>query len=254
MKIRILLIAAIVCSGVTGAAVAERITETGNVPWTYDGEKNSQDYWGVLSTAYAACELGTRQSPVHIAYTTSSFKPPLDIRYKPAKATARHDGHMVVVDIREPLVLSSEAQEYVLKNITLHSPAEHTAQEDFYALEIELLHEDKDGNRLMLSIFGDLGDQPNAALESILAKTPPPGGPSADIVFDLAGLLPDKRGYFAYEGSLTFPPCTEGIQWRIFKEPISISREQLAKVGELVGRNARLTQPVYTRTIEETNR
>lgn len=250
---RIALVTAL-CGTFCFPAHAERLTETRHVPWTYDGDRNGQEHWGTLSTAYVKCELGTQQSPVNLSYTKQSFKPPLEFRYKPGKAAVRHDGNMVIVEIQEPMAVISEGEEYALRNITLHSPSEHLVRQRFYPMEIELLHEGISGKLLMVSLFAETGaEAPQAALEGILSAAPAYGQPPAEIVFDPAGLVPDDRSYLNYRGSLTYPPCTEGVEWFVFKQPLRITREQMGKAAGLVGRNARLTQPLYMRTIEEAN-
>jgi carbonic anhydrase len=222
--------------------------------WSYDGNQNGQEQWGALSHLYATCEMGKEQSPIVISFTQRSFKPPLEFYYKPAKATVYFDGHMLRVDMLDTAnVLSSEATEYTLKSIAFHSPSGHILKEKFYPLEIEMLHENKDGGKLMLSLLAEPG-QVNPALESIAQHASSLPDKKTEISFNPMELLPDERGYIAYPGSLTYPPCTEGVTWRVFKKPIQLSLEQMKRIGGVTTRNTRLPQPIYMRTLEETNR
>lgn len=229
-----------------GAAAQDSIPD-----WSYDGAADGQEKWAFLSHEYAACELGKEQSPIVISYTKPSFKPPLDIRYKNASASVVFDGKILRAELKDPLILSAEAKEYTLKHIAFHSPSEHVIKQKFYPLEMQLVHEDSSGNKLILSVFADTGAA-NSAADPLLKAASGIIGNRGDAVFDASGLLPKERGFFAYRGSLTYPPCTEGVEWRIFKEAISFSKEQLTIIGDIVGRNARLMQPVYMRTVEET--
>jgi carbonic anhydrase len=212
--------------------------------WTYDGDQTNEEAWGNLSHLYINCALGKEQSPINIAITKPSSKPPLAFHYKPSKATVKLENHALNVAMQDAMVISSDARDYTLESISFHTPGEHMVNGNFYLVEIELLHHDKDGNPLIVSVFGQRGEA-NAAVDAIV-KNPSP-------TFDPTSLLPAIRGYYAYRGSLTAPPCTEGVEWRILKTPITLSQAQLEAIGNISGRNARLTQPVYMREVEEKN-
>jgi carbonic anhydrase len=137
---------------------------------------------------------------------------------------------------------------YHLKKIQLHSPSEHTVGDNFYPLEIEFIHEEATGKILIVSVFANMGKM-SPSLKPILDKLA--HNKNATITFDPAALLPEKHGYFSYTGSLTSPPCTEGVEWRVFKQPIEISKAQLVAITAITGRNSRNTQPVYMRVIQE---
>ncbi len=120
----------------------------------------------------------------------------------------------------------------------------------FTPLEIELVHKNDKGEMLILSIFAKTGAE-NAALNALTKHMPTRTVPTS-FTFNPATLLPAKPGYYAYTGSITVPPCTEGVQWRIYKENITVSKEQLTALATFIGRNARLTQPAYMREVQET--
>lgn len=212
--------------------------------WTYGGDKNGEHLWSQLSHLYVTCESGSEQSPINITSVKPSQKAPLAFAYKPAAAEVKFENFAVTVRMKEALTLSVDGKNYTLESLSFHVPGEHMVNGEFYMLEIEMLHRDKDGNRLFVSVFGQEGAA-NPTLGAILQNPA--------LTFDPSGLLPAQRGYYAYRGSLTYPPCTEGVEWRVLKTPITISPQQLEKIGEISGRNSRLTQLLNAREVEETN-
>jgi carbonic anhydrase len=74
----------------------------------------------------------------------------------------------------------------------------------------------------------------------------PPG-----LSIDLAQLLPADRSYYTYMGSLTTPPCSEGVLWLVLRQPQQISAEQLAIFSRLYRNNARPIQPSFGRMVKE---
>ncbi len=214
--------------------------------WSYDNDFTGQEEWGNIAPI---CEAGTKQSPIQISFTKPSSRPRLDIRYNESKAITTFEDGTVSVNLTGKNELRDQGKPYHLKSIRFHSPSEHMVRDKYYLSEIQLVHESKDKTILTLSIFTETGPE-HAALKTLLAQAN--ATEKTEFSFDPSLLLPAERGYYAYTGSLTYPPCTEGVEWRIFKTPLTISREQLGAISSLVGRNARLPQPVYMRTIEET--
>lgn len=212
--------------------------------WTYGGDQTSEGSWGALSHEYVACGAGTEQSPISITRTKPSGKAPLAFQYKPGNAETRFENNAFTIVMKDAVAVRADGKDYTLESISFHSPSEHLVNGQFYLLEIEFLHRNSEGQRLMVSVFGELGDA-NTELEKALSN------PS--LTFDPGKLLPAQQGYYAYRGSLTWPPCTEGVEWRVLKTPITLSETQLAKIGEISERNSRLTQPTYMREVEELN-
>lgn len=219
--------------------------------WTYDGDQNGQEEWASLSQNYITCEIGTAQSPVRIGSTQTAKLPELVFQYKPAKAHMRFLEHALEITVDDAQVLVDNGHRYALKNIRFHSPSEHMVRGVAYIAEIEFMHLDANGNRLMLSVFVEPGNQANEALKDALDHAPDRSGKAYDFTFDPGTLLPQAHGYFSYTGSMTVPPCKEGVEWRVLMQPISLSENQISQVTRIVDRNARLPQPVYMRTIKE---
>jgi carbonic anhydrase len=220
--------------------------------WTYDGDTSGQEEWGVLSPEYADCEIGTHQSPITVTQTEMAEFPPLISRYGRTTLQIRNNGNVLIAEVSGTLTLISNGTTYTLKQIIIHSPSEHIIRNNFYPAEFHLLHESSDGKKLMLAVFAESRKEDNGPLHKLLEAAPLEIGKTVNFEFDPSNLLPSLKGYYTYAGSLTMPPCTEGIEWIILKNTIGIAKPQLTLIGQHTGRNARLTQPVYLRTVKET--
>lgn len=221
------------------------------VQWSYDGEGNNQHSWGSLARDYEICEFGTKQSPIKITYTKTVHAAPMRFNFQKSDGTLLHEGHMLKAEFSKQMTLHFSGKEYALEHLAFHSPSEHMIGEDFFPLEIHFMHRAQSGEKIMVAVFAVVGKE-HTALASLLKQGPLRMSEHAPVSMNPADLLPATRGYYRYDGSLPYPPCTENVQWIIFKTPIEISKEQLAIIGKSTGRNARLTQPIYMRTIEET--
>ena len=87
----------------------------------------------------------------------------------------------------------------------------------------------------------------NAALQTLLDAAPPPGDPASPL--DPSAYLPAHASHYRYSGSLTTPPCTEGVQWLVLTEVAEVSGEQLRHIADLTGDtpNNRPIQPLGDR-------
>lgn len=219
--------------------------------WSYDDDYTGQEEWGLISSDFAACEVGTQQSPIHIASTTEKKLPELQFDYHESSAILRNIARTVEIRFADGSQVLHEGNDvYVLQSIEFHTPSEHIIRDVFYALEIQMVHVNLRGEKLIVAVLSTM-KRPLIKIDDILNVIPSEVGKEVSITVDPSIFLPVYHGYFAYIGSLTIPPCTEGVRWRVMKSPIDVSKEQLEKIAAVTGRNARLTQPIYTRTIEE---
>lgn len=228
--------------------------EAVNAPWSYDGDQDGQDTWGTLSPGFASCEMGQEQSPIIVGTTEQVDLPTLLFQYKPAKAFARNSGRGVLVSFDKPQELIYDKQVYELKHIMMHSPAEHMVKGRAFSMEFQLMHLGRDNNKkLIVAIFADIGFRPPPPVQNMIDHFPPkPGTAAVEFTMNPALLVPEYKGYMTYTGSLTTPPCTEGVKWILLKQKIGITKDQQRAISKLVGRNARLTQPTYFRVVQET--
>jgi carbonic anhydrase len=204
--------------------------------WAYeDGPAEaSPAHWGELA-GDQACSTGQRQSPIAIATSgegaaAAAAEPQDAFTYKPSKISVVNNGHTVQETYESGSSLSEGGVAYSLAQFHFHSPSEHTVDGQSFPIEIHLVHTDAAGKpALVVGILVKEG-QENAALATVFANLPKEKGDKSEpagATVDAAALLPADRSHFAYDGSLTTPPCTEGIRWRVMRQPIEMSAAQI---------------------------
>ena len=196
---------------------ADGIAEEAPAAWSYDGE-TGPEHWDELSSDYADCD-GGRQSPIDLADARPpNGAPHLQTAYATAEATVVDTGHAVQVNT-EGGTLDVRDKTYVLEQLHVHTPSEHTLQGERYAAEIHLVHQSDDQYAVLTTLVEEGAPHPH--LDEWVGEV------GTTIAYNAGWLLPERRSYYTYEGSLTTPPCTEGVRWVIFDTPIQASSEQL---------------------------
>lgn len=219
--------------------------------WSYVGETGPL-HWGELDPEYALCTKGREQSPVDIRDPRRRRSlHALEFQYAPTKAVVVNNGHTIQANLEPGNRLVAENKRFELLQFHFHAPSEHSILGDSAPLEIHLVHKAADGELAVVGLMANDGEA-NAVLKDFMVMMPAkPGEGEKEISVDLAALVPDSPNYYTYRGSLTTPPCTEGVRWFVMKEPVSVSAEQVAALKKIVGDNARPIQPLYDRFVEE---
>jgi len=210
--------------------------------WGYDGQEGvyTPEHWGHVS---AICEEGHAQSPIDIRTDDAvrgEFK--LVTNYEGDLVNYLNNGHAVVVSGTRYVELGEELAKYDLVQFHFHTLSEHTVNGQHYPMELHLVHADADMNLAVLGVFIEEGEE-NAALEEVFANLP--HGAHGDVVETLTAalvdnyeqLLPRNRSFYKYSGSLTTPPCSEGVQWHVFTQPIQMSAAQIEHYRSLFAEN-----------------
>lgn len=236
------------------AAAAAESAEPRPAPvWGYNMSGAGEDEgWSELSPEYTKCAYGDRQSPVMLADTKRSAMPAMRPDYHSSPISMEKKDRTIVIDVGGNNTLVDEGHSYKLVQIRIHTPAEHQFINALNPMELHFIHKDGEGKMLIMAVWGKRTETSHTGLQALLDKAPSMAKTIAKMDFDPASLLPVSSGYYAYTGSLSWPPCTEGVEWRVRKQPIGISKDQMKALGKLLGRNARLLQPPYMRTIRET--
>ncbi len=225
------------------------IADSDSAPnWSYDDDYTGQEAWGSIEK-YKICELGTNQSPINISFTKPSNLLPLNFKYNKADGSLNITNKSFIMEITKGGELIDGNDSYILQRIEIHSPSSHRIKDNSYPLEIHLLHKNADGDLIIVAVFANIGAT-NSSIEDMLKHVPSRN--TEIFTVDIASLFISSNSYYSYKGSLPYPPCTENVQWKIIKTPITISREQLSKITKLIGRNIRLPQPLYMRDVLET--
>ncbi|UTW55239.1 carbonic anhydrase [Kordiimonas sp. SCSIO 12610] len=244
----------IISSAITVSLIFLSTNTVAQDAWSYEGN-TGPDNWGNLSPDYKLCSAGQYQSPINIEGTDPAILHDLQLNYNVHPVDLRHHGKHIVQNYSNQSVLNVGASAYELKTLTFKSPAEHTIAGNRYPLEIQLTHQNKNGEVAILSIFGATGSE-NLALNEIIANLPLEAGQTSKndkVVFNARDLTPHNKAYYRYNGSLTTPPCTEGVNWYILKTPIEASPQQINMLNALSGNNARPVNTRNHRIILDTN-
>ncbi len=245
MRLRALLLMSLAMAAPAGAQTTAH--------WDYYG-KTGPLGWGRLDPAYRLCSQGKEQSPIDIrgAHLNKSLQP-IEFHYMSASVDLENTGNTVIVHVKPGSYILANGVRYDLQQFHFHHPAEESVNGKLTDMDVHLVHKSADGKLAVLAVrlSEDRGD-PNATLATLWQHLPTTAG-STDKVSDMinpGGLLPADQGYWTYMGSLSAPPCTEGVRWFVFEQPVSISRSQLRAFAMLYRINSRPLQDRNGRKIE----
>ena len=216
----------------------------------YTGARNPR-HWGHLDDTYHACKEGMQQSPVNIRQYAEMDLPDLETNYSLAPLHVVNNGHTLQVNYTDGNTLRVDGTTFDLHHLHFHSPSEHYLDGAPYPMEVHFVHKAKDGTLGVIGVMMKLGRE-NPVIEGIWRNASPVKGEKKvdDVAINAATLLPDNLEYYAYEGSLTTPPCSEGVKWHVLKTPIEISEKQLTAFQNLFPVNARPIQPLNGRVVK----
>ena len=218
--------------------------------WSYIGEEGPQ-FWARLQPDYALCRSGLRQSPIDIQKSWKLAKNGVQPRYNPGPMQVVNNGHTIQSNFASGSKLALLGVDYQLKQMHFHAPSEHLINGVIYPLELHFVHAKDSGELAVLGVLVESGSQ-NAELEKFIRNAPQRKGKeqvSAGHNFDPRRLLPRQPAVYQYLGSLTTPPCSEGVKWSVFKEPIQASQEQIARLKMLYPNNSRPVQDLNNRVV-----
>ncbi len=192
--------------------------------------------WGELAPEFTTCSTGQNQSPIDVDKTVSAkLKPLKTFQRFPAK-DIQHNGHTIQANFKSGNVLAVDGVMYQMKQVHFHAPSENTINGQSFPLEAHFVHTDPKGNLAVLAVMFEEGAE-NKGLKKLWKQLPKrKGRPKKLKTKVLPGdLLPKKKGYYRYSGSLTTPPCTEGVIWLIKKVTISASKAQIDAFAKVIG-------------------
>ena len=226
------------------------------VHWSYSGHTDAK-HWAELDEGFGTCKLGKHQSPIDIvtkkAQAAADAKP-IGFAYTAGAAEIVNNGHTIQVNLPAGGSVSLDGVDYQLLQFHFHTPSEEKIDGRNFPLVAHLVHRNAQGQLAVVAVLFKLGKE-NAALKPVFAQLPGKEGEkrAIDGGFDPAQLLPAARGYYAFSGSLTTPPCSEEVRWQVMKTPVELSSAQLASFRKLYKMNARPVQPLNDRTVLDVN-
>lgn len=222
-----------------------------NAEWSYSG-KNGPENWGNISKQYSLCKEGSNQSPVNISGFKQTNLPKINVEYKNSPLQVSNNGHTIQVNYNAGSYINVGGQKYALKQIQFHTPSEHTIQGKNSPIELHLVHKNQQGQISVVAVMVEQGKE-NSELQKILNNAPKKPGQQVsynNIQVNAKNLVPQNQQYFSYNGSLTTPPCSEQVQWFVYKQPIQASKQQINEFKEVYQYNARPQQPLKGRQIQ----
>jgi carbonic anhydrase len=223
--------------------------------WRYEGAEGPGT-WGELSRDWEKCKSGTEQSPIDLPKSGElKGKTPLAASYGKLPLEILNNGHTVQVTGLSGGKLTIDGKDYELQQFHLHAPSEHTVASVASDGELHLVHRTPAGELAVVGILLKKGKE-NKILAPVFASAPKDEGHDAKPVsgaeIDLAKLVPAKAAYYTYSGSLTTPPCSEGVRWFVLKQPVEVSAAQLQKFKDVMhGGNARPVMALGMRKVLE---
>ncbi|WP_371816783.1 carbonic anhydrase [Rhizobacter sp. AJA081-3] len=221
--------------------------------WSYEGAGGPSG-WGAMKPEFAKCSTGTRQSPIDIREGIKVQLDPVQFDYRPSGFRVIDNGHTVQVNVAAGNSIEVMGRRYDLLQFHFHRPSEERIDGKQFDMVAHLVHKDAEGRLAVVAVLLDRGSaQP--IVQTVWNNLPLEKGDEvpAKGSLDLNALLPPERSYFTYMGSLTTPPCSEGVLWMVMKQPVSISQEQIAIFSRLYPMNARPIQSASGRLIKESN-
>lgn len=222
-------------------------------PWDYTGKTGPLN-WGRLDPAYKACGAGHEQSPVDIrgAHLNKALQP-IEFHYISGSVELENTGKTVVAHVRPGSYIIANGERYELIQFHFHHPSEEAVKGKLTDMVVHLVHQNAEGKFAVIAVrFSMERGDPNALLAAIWPSLPAKVGDKEKIsdMINPGGFLPADRGYWTYTGSLTAPPCTEGVRWFVFEGVLSMSRQQLRSFTSIIPMNARPLQDLHGRRIE----
>lgn len=220
--------------------------------WTYEGEEGPQ-HWGEIDPAYAVCGIGTSQSPIDVSAPSEKDLENISFHYQPSEVNILNNGHTVQVNYDAGSYIELDGVRYDVAQLHYHAPSEHAINGKLFAAELHIVHKSADGHLAVVGILLDEGSQ-NDAYQPFIANLPDQKSDVKDagIKINAVGLLPAVQTTYRYMGSLTTPPCTEGVIWLLMTTPVELSAEQLNLLEAVFeGGNNRPVQAANDRSIVE---
>lgn len=220
--------------------------------WSYTGATGA-NHWAELDPSFQTCGSGREQSPINIE--TAQAAPatdakPLRFSYAASAGSVVNNGHTIQVDLAEGGTLSLDDGAYRLVQFHFHTPSEETIDGHYHPMVAHLVHRSEQGQLAVVAVLFKIG-QENATLKPVFDNLPVKSGARNPLArpLDVGALLPADRAHFAFAGSLTTPPCSEGVRWHVLKTEVEMSQSQLQAFGTLYDMNARPIQAANGRPI-----
>jgi carbonic anhydrase len=217
--------------------------------WGYSGNLGPEN-WASLSADNFSC-AGKNQSPINLGGLVEAELMPIEFNYQAGGHEILNNGHTVQVNYSKGSSIVVDEIQFELLQFHFHAPSENHIQGRSFPLEAHLVHADENGNLAVVAIMFNEGEA-NSGLATGWLVLPKHAGDNHTLTtqIDITDLLPDDRGHYRFNGSLTTPPCSEGVRWLVVKEHMTASIQQIEAFKQVLHEpNNRPLQAVNSRTI-----
>jgi len=221
--------------------------------WSYSGHGGPKE-WGNLEPRYAACSSGRTQSPIDIKDAKKADLPALKFDYNSVPLNIIDNGHTIQINYPAGSTLTVGGKTFTLKQFHFHHPSEERVNGHGYDMVTHLVHGDGEGRLAVVAVFLKKGS-PSGLIDLVWKNIPKEKEKAVEVsgaAVSVKDLLPADHGYYTFAGSLTTPPCSEGVTWYVMKTPVDLSEAQVAAFAKLYPMNARPVQKTNGREILET--
>lgn len=229
------------------AASSEEVVKP-QVHWGYVGVEGPAN-WGRLDAGFVLCAAGREQSPINIPANAPQMGTNLEFAYQDSAVNILNNGHTIQVNVDEGSSVTIEGEPYDLKQFHFHAGSENTLAGEQLPMEMHLVHADANGNLAVVAVMLSEGAE-NEAFRAVFDNFPDreaAAAPVAGVTINALDLLPSQQSYYRFDGSLTTPPCSEGVKWHVMAEPVELSAAQIAQFTAIYNNNFRPVQPMNER-------
>ena len=239
----------------TRAAAAHGSTAAhADAHWSYEGDTGPAN-WAKLKPEFNVCAIGQRQSPIPIDDSATLQGPaePIGFNYRPSEGSVVNNGHTIQVDVAPGNSIAVRSGNFDLLQFHFHHPSEEQVNGQRFPMVAHLVHKSAEGQLAVVAVLLTTGEA-NPAIDTVWKYLPVDTGDRVKLppgVLNLPDLLPKDQRYYQFMGSLTTPPCTEGVLWMVLKTPVTLSPAQIRLFGQLFPNNARPVQELNERPVRE---
>jgi len=218
--------------------------------WNYDDPSE----WSEIDPAFTLCRAGKRQSPIDIKETSFANLGRIQFKYRAGAREIVNNGHTIQVNMRHGNYIKVSGKRYDLKQFHFHAPSEHTVNGKASDMVAHFVHQASDGEVAVVAMVME-SCKYNPTLDKFWIRMPKKAGQKRRLSrrIKVQSLIPRKQDYYFYTGSLTTPPCTEGVKWMVLKRPVEVSADQIKQFTDLFPKSVRPVQPDYLRPVLSKN-
>ncbi len=222
--------------------------------WSYGGE-GGPEQWGQLKPEFATCATGSRQSPIDIRSGVKVDLEPIQFDYRPSPWGVIDNGHTIQVNVSGGNSIEVQGRRFDLVQFHFHRPSEERINGRQFDMVAHLVHKDPEGRLAVVAVLLDRGGAAQPLIQRVWNNLPLEKNTEVSVrgEIDMNNLLPADRRYFTYMGSLTTPPCSEGVLWLVLQQPVPLAQDQIGVFSRLYPMNARPIQQASGRLIKQSN-